>query len=151
MRGAWYDSLHKWDNFLIHIWEPYAGLFSQRTVVFLLPLPQNKNSIFQNNLNCPFASSSFRWNSHFLHLSYHITCVIKKSLTTKTANTIEMSFEPIFSCRFNFAAWHLLTKPQSDPLWAVTVLYRWWVFSPVLLSSVCVFWGHISLYCCKLI
>lgn len=47
MRGAWYDSLHKWDNLLIHIWEPPAGLFSQRAAVFLILLHQNKDGAFE--------------------------------------------------------------------------------------------------------
>lgn len=83
--------------------------------------------------------------------------IIKKSFTTKRAflllTTMKMSFEPIFYCRFNCAAWHLLTKSWSDIIWAVIIiiLNSWLVFSVILLSPVCVFWGHISLYCCKLI
>lgn len=40
--------------------------------------------------------------------------IIKKSLTTKRASKMKMAFEPIFYCRFNSAAWHLLVKSWFD-------------------------------------
>lgn len=87
----------------------------------------------------------------FFFTTQHV--IIKKSLTTIRSNKMKMSFELIFYCRFNSAAWHLLTKSWFDIIWAaiIIILNSWLVFSVILLSSVCVFWGHISLYCCKLI
>lgn len=79
MRGAWYDSLHKWDNLLIHIWEPSAGLFSQRAVVFLILLHQNKNSVFKITwvvfLRSPL-QAEFSFSPSFFF--YYKKCVIKK-------------------------------------------------------------------------
>jgi len=49
-----------------------------------------------------------------LFFSFSIFCtthaIIKKSFTTKKATRMKMSSEPVFHCRFNSAAWYLLTK-----------------------------------------
>lgn len=137
MRGAWYDSLSKWDNFLIHIWEPSARLFSQRVVVFLLPLLQNKNSAFQNNLICllhPRLSHGILISS----ICFTTQCVvIKKCLTSKKENTMKMSFEHIFYWIFNYATWHLLTKFQFYIFWTLIIILNIWLVFSVSLSTAC--------------
>lgn len=120
------------------------------SLLSVLPLLKNKNSLFQNNLICPFASSSFRWNSHFLHpFTKHVIIKLKKQ---EEKITWKCLLNLLFTSDSTLAAWHLLTKPWYDVIWAVIIISnRWLVFSLIPLSSVCVFWGHISMYCCKVI